>query len=333
MDRAHVEAQIARMLSGEVEPAELAAEDFGALLAQRKVAKSGSHNLILLPPGKDFVVRVAMDEEKPEECALEMRLALAAYDAGVGLPLLWCGRVDVEGQVVCVSRWPACTCAEDYAETLAEGEHAKFGARLLAVLERASSALLLLDASTRNALVTEAGEIVLIDFDPFYTKPVRDEKQRAAARGFTLVSAALVECTSRKKMFSLATLAAAMECAAETASVVAALCARCDAVRDAFGSEETDAVLMRIVQAYGVYGANARSRLRRVGEIVRAAARCTPFECLRVAGHARAYLRALMHVSVSAAFDAPLEFELALDTFLASHERYGHFFSRKRKSR
>lgn len=344
MDRGLILAQIERMALGTIErsvvplgmdaPAESARAAFDALLAQRKdkTTKKGAHNQILCPPGEDYIVRVAMVEEEPAVCAQEMRLAVAAWDLGVGLPLLWCGLLRIDGLVVSASCWPACSCALAYARGLMDGEHAKFGRRLLAVLDTSAGGMLLIDGSLRNALVTPE-RLVLIDFDPYFTKRAENEAQRAAALGFVGVSALLIECTMRKGMFALGQLAERVGCCAEIDAVASALGAICEACCAAF--EDVGPVIMRIAQTYGVHGAGTRvgkrdARVKRINAVLDAVADDGPFVRIAHAGNTGLYLAMLMRVALSAAFDEQVLFDVRVARFLVEYDGYVHFFARPR---
>jgi hypothetical protein len=344
MDRAIIEAQISRIARGEVERGSVplsrgeATEDerraLGELLAQRrrKGTKGGSHNYVLCPPGADYVVRVGKREELAAEHAEEMRHAVAAFDAGVGLPVLWCGLMEIDGAVVCVSCWPECACAVAYAKGLADGEHAKFGARLVESLARLASCLLSLDAaSLKNALVDrETAAIVFIDFDPYFTRRVVTDEQRAASVGFVPVTALLLECSCASGMVSLAQIAQLAGCEPDLDAVASALGARCDAACRSFGGIAP--VMMRIVQTYGVHGAGARAgKVARINAILDDVADYVPFSRVDRAGNTGRYLRTLLRVALSAAFDEQASFELRLDRFLVEHDGYRHFFPRAAK--
>ena len=344
MDRGRILAQIERMQAGTIErsvvplgmdaSAESAKAAFDALFAQRKdkTTKKGAHNQILCPPGEDYIIRVAMVEEEPAVCAQEMRLAVTAWDLGVGLPLLWCGLLRLDGLVVSVSCWPACSCALAYARGLMDGEHAKFGRRLLAVLDTCAGAMLLIDGSLRNALVTPE-RLVLIDFDPYFTKRAETEAQRAAALGFVSVSAVLIECTMRKGMFTLAQIAERVGSSAEIDAVASALGAICESCCAVF--EDVGPVIMRIAQTYGVHGAGARAgkkgaHVKRINAVLDAVADDGPFVRLTQAGNAGLYVAMLMRVALAAAFGEEDRIAACVDRFLAEYDGYVHFFARPR---
>jgi hypothetical protein len=310
--------------------------------------KKGTHNAIWAPAGSSaLVLRVATVDDPPDEFAQEMRNAVYAQKHGFGLAPLYFANMEVDGAVRGVSCWRRGTCAHEHLRKLPPHERASFGARVLATLTCAVEWMLPLDAASMGNYLVIDGRVAMIDFDTYYTKVPNTDAQRDAAKGFVVVAATLLACSTGSGMFGLTQLAGLAgidveriverECddgppghEALCDALVGAVTDRCAAICAAF--HDARVVLARLVHAYVCHGVATHRKptleaFARVARVARAAS-ITPFQRVVRARKTEAYVRAFVRLAVSSAFDSTSAFDARLALFV---EDYDAQFSAKRR--
>ena len=311
--------------------------------------KEGTHNAIWAPAGVEsaVVLRVATVDESPEEFAQEMRNAVYAAKHGFGLAPLYFGNMEVEGAVRGVSCWRRGVCAHDHLAKLCKSEHPAFGLRVLETLSSAVEWILPLDAASIGNYVLVDESVAMIDFDTYYTKMLKTDAQRAAARGFVVVAATLLACATGTGMFSLTQLARLAGVDVERlveehsgdgppghdalcAALGSAVAARCAAICAAF--RDARVVLARLAHAYVCYG--VATHRKPTSDAFKAIAReakaksIETFQRLVRGAKTDAYVGAFVRLAVSSAFDTSAAFDASLARLV---DEYAALTSAKRK--
>ena len=295
--------------------------------ASAKELARGKHNVIRLahvePHETPFVIRVATVYDPPEEFAKEMGYAVSAWERGVGLEPLYFGLRFIDGEARGVSCWPVATGAYAHLRALPPSERPAFGAKLVAAMTKCAleCPLMPLDAaSLSNFVVTADGSVMLIDFDTYYTKRPRNQKQRSAAEGFVAVAIAILACATSSNTFSIEQIAALVGTGTDVLAVADAVSARCAAVCDAFLDAEV--VLMRILHAYVCFSV-AHHKKPRSPAFDRIAAigssdKLGHFELVASEHKTTAYTAAFVRLALDAAFEP--DFGARLDAFVTEFE-------------
>ena len=323
----------------------------------RTKLKTGTHNAIWAPGlVAGLVLRITTVDETPEEFAQEMRNAVYAGKNGFGLAPIYFANMEVDGAVRGVSCWKRGTCAHEHLCKLPIAEHPAFGARVLATLESAVTWMLPLDSASMGNYLVFDERVAMIDFDTYYTKVPRTDAQREAARGFVVVAATLLSCSTGSGMFSLTQLAglAGVDVARITeripedepigqpgppgppgheelcAALVTAVTDRCAAICAAF--HEARVALARLVHAYVCYGVKTHRKptleaFAPIARVARADA-ISPFHRVVRDRKEGAYICAFVRLAVSSAFDTSAAFEECLPHFV---EEYAALTRAKRK--
>ena len=314
----------------------------------RTKLKEGTHNAIWAPElGTALVLRIATVDEAPDDFAQEMRNAVYAQKNGFGLAPIYFANMELDGAVRGVSCWRRGTCAHEHLCKLPLAEHPAFGLRVLATLESAVEWMLPLDAASMGNYVLLDERVAMIDFDVYYTRVPRTEAERDAAKGFVVVAATLLACSTGSGMFDITQLArlAGIDVGRITeraegdgppgheelcAALVTAVTDRCAAICAAF--HDARVVLARLVHAYVCYGVSKRRNptLAAFAPIARAgrAESISPFHRIARDRKTDAYICAFVRLAVSSAFDTSAAFEEGLPHFV---DDYAALTSAKRK--
>lgn len=311
----------------------------------RTKLKEGTHNAIWVPAlvgasGAELVLRIGTVDDPPDEFAQEMRNAVCAGKRGFGLAPIYFGNMDIEGVVRGVSCWKRGTCAHEHLCKLPQAEHPAFGLRVLATLGCAVEWMLPLDAASMGNYVLLDERVAMIDFDTYYTKVPRTDAERDAAKGFVVVAATLLACSTGSGMFALTQLARLAGIDVERiieqdepesegppghealcAALVTAVTDRCAAICAAF--HDAHVVLARLVHAYVCYGVakHRKPTLAAFAPIARAgrAESIAPFQRVARDRKTDAYICAFVRLAVSSAFDTNAAFDESLDIFVEDH--------------
>jgi hypothetical protein len=132
-------------------------------------------------------LRVALGKTDDDDAERERALGRAAFEGGFGLEPLFAGKIHVPPRGVRIAScwpWGKCIARTDAGE--------ETGAAVLRALRAAAPTMLALDAAAARNHVIVGASAFLIDFDPYFTRTVASDEQRAASRGFVAVAMALL---------------------------------------------------------------------------------------------------------------------------------------------